>query len=851
MSLRIRWQSEADGGAFPLRSRPLHLVLFDGVFDVAPEVGEGTDGVTIEPPDAEGKLALTAHGGLSFTTGSKRFSKVRLPAGGAVAFEADGVTGKLGAEGKPPVHDALVGTRMGGYQILGRLGAGAVGVVYRALQINLDREVAMKMLDAKVAERPDAVASFRGEAQAAGRLSHPNLVQVYDVGETDGRHYYTMELVPGGDLEDRLEEGGPLPWQEAVAAARDCCRALAYAEENGLVHRDVKPENLMIGAGGIKLADLGLAATRGMIDTAQAGGTPHFMAPEAIGAGGADHRSDLYSLGCTLYRLLTGHTVFEGASVRDILRAHRDEAAPTLREAGVDAPRELDDLLAALLAKDPDERPEHASEVADELDAILAPQAGRRAMLVAVPLLLAAAAGAWILFGPQDEPVEPAEPETIYVDRGPDEQELAATRARAAYFEAIAKPVAEGVRRAALEDFLAAWGDSDWAEDARAEIERLDTLGDADENGASDEDEETPEERAAREALEAALAQVRTALSEQRFGAARKLARGGEQAASEAMLTLAATIDEQAERAFTDWEAAHAQALEQGDWPAARSVRERFAAALGAEPPSGWQQRLDTLAGVAEEARATAERAAFRIEREAFLSAADGPVRDAVRAMEMQAAAEAWQAAVDGLEHAGLRELAAGHQELFDRAARARALLAQRVADDELEILEARDDRRADVLGMGPDGLRLRVQISGERIERTDPWALYRHPERLAAVLTALAPESGHEAEIAALYAVHARDALAADFAGLAAQPDGVRAAEVLARLRQWRSFQPHPLQLDPLERTSLDAAEDLCAALLDGDDYLALNRLEDVQARFTLMSVWTSAGDTTWGLRP
>lgn len=853
MSLRIRWQTDEGEGAFPLRTRSLHLVFFDGAFDVASQLGEGQDGLVLGPPDAEGKIDVQAHGDLEFVSGNKRFPRVRLPIGGAVGFACADWEGQIRADGKAPVNDPLVGTELGGYRILGRLGAGAVGVVYRSLQINLDREIALKLLDAEIGKRSAAVASFRHEAQAAGRLTHPHVVQVYDVGEDQGRQYYTMEVVPGGDLEDRLEEGGPMPWQEACAAARDCCRALAFAEEHGLVHRDVKPENLMVAPGGVvKLADLGLAATRGMLDTEAAGGTPHFMAPESIGSGTVDHRSDLYSVGCTLFRLLSGETVFSGGSVKDILRAHRDEEPRSLREIGVQAPRELDDLLASLLAKDPEDRPQHATEVVEELEAILEARASNKGLLIGMPVLLLAAVGAWFAFGPKPEKDQEPDRVVEYIDR-PDATnaaELARASVRAAYFEALAKPEAEGSRLAALQQFLLDHPEAEQAAEAQAEITRLEVAAAAlQETGPTEV--ETEAERQAREALEAASVAVQTALMNQRFAEARNLARTGPTATAPGMVALAETVDAQASAQFDAWESEHAALLDAQDWKAATATRGVFRASLADNAPVAWIARADALDAAAQAAIARSEELRFRSQRVTFLASVDAAVREPLATLEIAKAHAAWQSAADLIEHPELRRLAQAEGLLLERAAAARAHFDQRVRAEDLEIEEYTEQRKADVLGVGPEGLRLQVQIRGERVERTDPWSVYRSPVMLSATLTVLAPDTGAEEQLAALYYVLACDQLAREIGALSENPDSAAASNLRQSIEAWSAQQPHPDRLPVGAMSSFQAAIDLCLALESGDDYLALNRVEDLQARFGLLSVWTSGGESTWGLKP
>ncbi|MFQ5750069.1 MAG: serine/threonine-protein kinase, partial [Planctomycetota bacterium] len=425
MIVRIRWKTPSGEGAFPLREQPLYLVWIEGRLDrvgVPPTRGNG---LRISPPDAGSRIRLEAAGEIRFLARGRSFRKVTLPLGRGLPFRLGDQQGILLAEEEEaPPADPLVGRVLGGNRLLERLGRGAVGAVYRALQLNLGREVALKILDPRLARDADMVASFRREARAAGQLVHPNIVQVYDVGEAEGFPFYSMELVAGGSLEDRLRGEGPLDWKAAVKAVRDCAQALTYAEEHDLIHRDVKPANLMVHPSGhVKLADLGLAATRGMIDREGAGGTPHFMAPEAIGSRPVDTRADLYSLGCTLFRLVTGRTPFSGESVREILLAHRDTPPPSFRKAGFPVPRELEDLLAALLAKDPEERPATASRVVETCERLLHAQRSRQVVPL-LGILLIAAAGAFLWWSDR----KPHGGEEVRVEYRQDPGELARSK---------------------------------------------------------------------------------------------------------------------------------------------------------------------------------------------------------------------------------------------------------------------------------------------------------------------------------------------------------------------------------------------------------------------------------------
>ena len=251
------------------------------------------------------------------------------------------------------------------------------------------------------------------------------------------------------------------------------------------------------------------------------------------------------------------------------------------------------------------------------------------------------------------------------------------------------------------------------------------------------------------------------------------------------------------------------------------------------------------------QAKAAADAAAFRTQRESFLGLAGDPVREKLRSFEIAAAQEAWDAAAQSIEHPELQQLAALRSQLFARAAQARASLDARVASESLEIEEYKEQRKADVLGLGPEGLRLRVQISGERVERVDPWSAYLSPKLLASVLTELGPESGSEAELAALAYLIACDRLAVSLNALGSSPDAASAARLRQEVEAWQAALLYPEQLPAGALASLQQVIDLCTALEAGDDYLALNRAEDLQARFGLLSVWTTGGETDWGLEP
>jgi hypothetical protein len=271
--------------------------------------------------------------------------------------------------------------KLDGYQLQRPLGKGAMGDVYLAVQISLDREVALKVLSKKHEEDQAFVASFQAEARSAAALNHPNVVTVHDVGEQDGVHYLTMEYMDRGCLEERVTKEGPLPWTIVLEALKDASSGLVYAESRGIVHRDIKPANLMQNhAGATKIADLGLATSISAEDAIEGDrkifGTPHFISPEQVRGEKADCRSDLYSLGSTAYRLLTGHTPYAGRNTREILRNKlRGEHTP-IHQYSSEVPAGFVAVVERLMALDPADRFPSATGLLRELERLQAGGAG-------------------------------------------------------------------------------------------------------------------------------------------------------------------------------------------------------------------------------------------------------------------------------------------------------------------------------------------------------------------------------------------------------------------------------------------------------------------------------------------
>ncbi len=294
------------------------------------------------------------------------------------------------------------GTKLGPYEILAPLGAGGMGEVYRAKDTRLDRTVAIKILPAHLSDNPEAKQRFEREARAISSLNHPNICTLHDVGSQDGTSYLVMEYVQGETLDSRLQKG-PLPLKQALDCGVQVCEALEKAHRAGIVHRDLKPGNIMLTASGAKLLDFGLAkpavamlgsqsfpdkgSDRGNLTPStptmnlsmlsatpapltQQGtivGTFQYMAPEVVQGREADARSDIFSLGCVLYEMITGRRAFEGKSQLSVLSAILEKEPEPISKIQPLTPPALDHVVHDCLAKDPEARWQNAADVAREL----------------------------------------------------------------------------------------------------------------------------------------------------------------------------------------------------------------------------------------------------------------------------------------------------------------------------------------------------------------------------------------------------------------------------------------------------------------------------------------------------
>ena len=271
---------------------------------------------------------------------------------------------------------SLVGLRLGDYQLLRKLGRGGMADVYSARHLSLGREVAIKVLRSDFATDKDYIARFRREARAAAKLNHPNIVQVYDVGDADSHHFIAQELIDGENLRDYLSSQGSLSSEQAIEVLLAVGSALQSAAEMGITHRDIKPENIMRSSrGDIKVADFGLArvgydADASRANLTQAGltlGTPRYMSPEQVQGKPVDVRSDLYSLGVTMYHLLTGRPPFEADDPIALAVMHLHETPTPLDRARGrdDLPEWLIAVVGRLMSKLPADRYQTPAEMLD------------------------------------------------------------------------------------------------------------------------------------------------------------------------------------------------------------------------------------------------------------------------------------------------------------------------------------------------------------------------------------------------------------------------------------------------------------------------------------------------------
>jgi tRNA A-37 threonylcarbamoyl transferase component Bud32 len=278
---------------------------------------------------------------------------------------------------KPARETDLAGWKIDDFHLLRRLGGGGMAEVYLAEQLSLKRAVAFKVLRSDLAADEKYIRRFKREAEAAARINHAHIVQIYAVGQHDGIYYIAQEYVQGQNLKELLNRHGALPWRRAVEILRQAAAGLGRAAQAGIVHRDIKPENILLTRDGeVKVADFGLARQLGgekPLNLTQEGvtmGTPLYMSPEQVEGKALDDRSDLYSLGVTAYHMLTGAPPFRGESALGVAVQHIKGQARPLKEVRPDLPDDLCRVVHKMLAKDPGERQQSAADLLEELSRV-------------------------------------------------------------------------------------------------------------------------------------------------------------------------------------------------------------------------------------------------------------------------------------------------------------------------------------------------------------------------------------------------------------------------------------------------------------------------------------------------
>src|SRR5947207_3399197 len=277
------------------------------------------------------------------------------------------------AVSRPPQPGDLIADR---YELEELVGSGGMSTVFRARDTQLDRRVAIKILHEQYAADPEYVERFKREARAVARLSHPNIVTVIDRGEDGGKQFIVFEYIAGGNLKEHLVRSGRLPVRDALELALQVARALSFAHGHGLVHRDVKPQNVLLnGDGQAKVTDFGIARTLDVDGVTQTGtvlGTSNYIAPEQASGQPVDVHTDVYSLGVVLYELLAGDVPFPGENFVTVAMKHVNEPPPNLLDVRRDVPLRVAAAVDRALEKDPRQRFAGMDAFAAELEACLA-----------------------------------------------------------------------------------------------------------------------------------------------------------------------------------------------------------------------------------------------------------------------------------------------------------------------------------------------------------------------------------------------------------------------------------------------------------------------------------------------
>lgn len=276
------------------------------------------------------------------------------------------------------------------YEVVQHIGQGGMADVFRGVDTILNREVAIKILRADLSTDAVSILRFEREAQAATALAHPNIVEIYDVGDYKGHHYIVMEFVPGRTLKQVIRARGPLMKEEAVDIMKQLTSAVAEAHTKGIIHRDIKPQNVIVKAdGSVKILDFGIATAKGSMQLTQANnvmGSVHYLAPELAKGEQASAQSDIYALGIVLYEMLAGDVPFKADQAVQVALRHMRDPMPSLREANPTVPQSIENIVIRATAKDPKKRYNNCTEMWRDLSTCLkAERANEKKLVIEMP----------------------------------------------------------------------------------------------------------------------------------------------------------------------------------------------------------------------------------------------------------------------------------------------------------------------------------------------------------------------------------------------------------------------------------------------------------------------------------
>jgi serine/threonine protein kinase len=817
MSAKLVWKSETSSGAFKFPDGSLHLLLTGGSLDRLAVSAPSRDGVSISLQD-NGLYAITACGECSVLFDGESTEQIEVSAKRGVTLVGDECEVEIIIDAAVAIDDPLVGTVIGGHQIIERLGHGGVGIVYRALQLDLQREVALKVLNQKSTQQgADTIEAFKREAIAAGRMSHPNLVQVYSVGEENGVYFFGMEIVDGGDAEAHLERFGAFSEAQAIDVVCQVAEALQYAASNGLVHRDIKPENLMFSSDGrVKLADLGMSSTRELVGGTAVGGTPHFMPPEAIAAPeSVDQRSDFYSLGCTLFRLITGATPFSGNSVKEILLAHRDADIPQLSDYVANASNDAQEMVEWLMAKKQDERPQSAIEIIDFCNDVLAPQKRSPILLIAVAVL-AIGATAFVSLNQNNDSKTKIVVEKV-IDTG----------------------LASEIERLQAE--------LDDAERARLEAEkiRLETAAESDAGEALKPDvvDKADAKKMEVATLNSSVIELMVTLKVNEALDRIASAKVDEVDKAKARQSVFSTFD----IALSGLEANHQQLLIDLSFTEAETATAELAALIIGDygyPPS-WQPRIGALNSARLVATDAFNQAELLEQRKVFRAQHYKLVCEPLSAFNLNAAIAGFGKLPAQSAPAQYSASANAYVQLFTRAAAAHAILLAKLSSGDVRIEEHLEGKRAFVTKANLTGIDLMLQVRGKRTPRHDSWQEYLKANQWGALLLSAEIDVQSDSDFQALSLLVACAQTAAilrDSSTYTSQ----QIKDAVLQLQQWELLLT-PLDFNSVAATELAAilkATAIVSNLNDGKHYSALQLLDLFVQRFSLLAVWSTNGE-------